>query len=64
MIISEPQKNQIAYVALVQLPDNFDIENPPGPSNTLPMYAGKIEYQYPENIKKVNNCWKFFYLWK
>ncbi|MDR3602320.1 MAG: permease prefix domain 1-containing protein [Desulfosporosinus sp.] len=54
-IFVETNKNQIAYVTLVQLPNDFDIENPPGPSNTLPMYAGKIEYQYPENIKKVNN---------
>ena len=46
----EKEKNQIAYVALVRLPDDFDIENPP---NTKPLYSGEIEYLYPENARNV-----------
>ncbi|WP_156146624.1 hypothetical protein [Desulfosporosinus sp. I2] len=37
-------------VALVQLPNDFDIENPP---ETQPIYLGEIEYRYPENIRNV-----------
>jgi len=46
----ETKKNQIAYVALVQLTNDFDIENPP---QAQPLYSGEIKYQYPENAKNV-----------
>ena len=49
-IFIDAEKNQIAYVALVRLRDDFDINNPP---KTQPIFSGEIEYQYPENIKDV-----------
>jgi len=36
----------------VQLPKDFDIENPP---KTQPIYLGEIKYQYPEKVKEYGN---------
>jgi len=48
----ETEKNQIAYVALVRLRDDFDINNPP---RTQPIFSGEIQYQYPEKVKEYGN---------
>jgi len=48
----EAKKNQIAYVALVQLPDDYKFD-PENPTFMEPTHLGEIKYQYPENIKSV-----------
>ncbi|MDQ7097010.1 permease prefix domain 1-containing protein [Desulfosporosinus sp. PR] len=49
-IFADDQNNQIAYVALVQLPNDFYLQNPP---KSQPLFSGEIQYRYPENIKDV-----------
>ena len=53
-MVSEPKKNQIAYVTLVQLPDDFVFDNI-NLSPTPNINSGQIKYQYPEKVKQYGN---------
>jgi len=54
-IFSDDENNQITYVALVKLPDDYDVKNQ---SAIRPLYSGEIEYQYPEYAKDVKEFGK------
>ena len=43
--------NQLTYVALIRLPDDYDIEK--GIPDLQPMPLDKIEYKYPEDFQKL-----------